>query len=94
MEIVLHASWNVSSTRILEVATSRAVESGSSLWLPVRCVTRRPHEQEGGEHGGFKTTSKAGPFELEMLVQLGEVSSARQAFEGAALAPGDNATHR
>ena len=31
-------------------------------------------------------------MKAEILVQLGESSSARQVFEGAALAPGDNAT--
>ena len=40
----------------------------------------------------FQDTIESRTIRAEMLVQLGELSSARQALEGAALAPGDNAT--
>ena len=40
----------------------------------------------------FQDTIESRTMRAEMLVQLGELSSARQALEGASLAPGDNAT--
>ena len=40
----------------------------------------------------FQDNIESRTIRAEMLVQLGELSSARQALEGAALAPGDNAT--
>ena len=40
----------------------------------------------------FQDTIENRNTKAEMLVQLGELSSARHALEGAALAPGDNAT--
>ena len=73
-------------------STHLAEEIGDSCWRPARSVTRR--QAQSRRRGRRRTVNDVENRVLraELLVQVGELSAARQALEGAAVAPGNQAT--
>ena len=55
-------------------------------------MTNKQQSQDAGAEGAFGMMRNAGLLGQKMLVSQGELSSARQALEGAQLAPGDLST--
>ena len=75
-------------------STSFCKDSGSRYWKhPSSCLFKEQQQVADGD-GGQKDTIERRAARAFELCQLGELSSARQALEGAAIAPGDSRTEK